>query len=62
VAGIARRLAEAERMGFRRAVIPAGSGILPGPDSAITNGSSNGSLQVIEVADVHQALSVVLGG
>jgi len=62
VAGIARRLAEAERMGFRRAVIPAGSGILPGPDSATTNGSSNGSLQVIEVADVHQALSVVLGG
>ena len=60
VAGLSRRLAEAERMGFRRAVVPAGSGDLPagpsGPDG------SAGSIQVEQVADVHQALSVVLGG
>jgi hypothetical protein len=29
VPGVARRLAEAERMGFRRAIVPAGSGGLP---------------------------------
>jgi DNA repair protein RadA/Sms len=56
VPGIARRLAEAERMGFRRAIVPAGSGALP------TSGSGTGTLEVHEVADVHQALGVVLGG
>jgi hypothetical protein len=37
VSGVQRRLAEAERMGFRRAIVPAGSGGLPrsaGPRSA----------------------------
>ena len=29
VTGIARRLAEAERMGFRRAIVPPGSGYIP---------------------------------
>jgi len=57
VPGLARRLAEAERMGFRRAVVPAGSGALPSPG----NGGA-GTLEVREVADVHQALGVVLGG
>jgi hypothetical protein len=31
VSGVARRLAEAERMGFRRAIVPVGSGGLPSP-------------------------------
>jgi DNA repair protein RadA/Sms len=57
VAGLARRLAEAERMGFRRAVVPAGSGALP---SGTATGS--GMLEVREVADVQQALGAVLGG
>jgi DNA repair protein RadA/Sms len=56
VAGLARRLAEAERMGFRRAVVPAGSNVLPTP------GSGYGTLEVREVTDVHQALGAVLGG
>jgi DNA repair protein RadA/Sms len=58
VAGLARRLAEAERMGFRRAVVPAGCGALPSP----VGGAGSGTLEVHEVADVHQALGVVLGG
>jgi DNA repair protein RadA/Sms len=58
VAGLARRLAEAERMGFRRAIVPAGSGALP----LSGNGGGSGTLEVHEVANVHQALGVVLGG
>jgi DNA repair protein RadA/Sms len=56
VAGVARRLAEAERMGFRRAIVPAGSGALP------PAGNGSGTLEVHEVANVQQALGVVLGG
>jgi predicted ATP-dependent serine protease len=55
VPGLPRRLAEAERMGFRRAVVPAcSSGAAPdeGPSQL---------MQVIEVEDVRQALSIVLG-
>jgi DNA repair protein RadA/Sms len=54
VAGLSRRLAEAERMGFRRAIVPAGSGDLPAEPA--------GLIQVEQVADVRQALSAVLGG
>ena len=64
VAGLSRRLAEAERMGFRRAVVPAGSGALPpahdtppGRDTPSSRG-----IQVDEVTDLRQALSTVLGG
>jgi DNA repair protein RadA/Sms len=51
VAGVARRLAEAERMGFRRAVVPVGSLSLP----------AEGQIEVVEAADVRQALGLVLG-
>ncbi|HSP37247.1 MAG TPA: magnesium chelatase domain-containing protein, partial [Frankiaceae bacterium] len=55
VPGIERRLAAAARMGFRRAVVPAGSfaigATLPDPD-----------LAVIEVPDVVTALTTVLPG
>jgi DNA repair protein RadA/Sms len=50
VAGLSRRLAEAERMGFKRAIVPADSGAasLPG-------------LEVTEVREIRQALAAVLG-
>ena len=51
VAGVPRRLAEAERMGFRRAIVPAGAGA-----------ASGGAVEVVEAEDVRQALSAVLGG
>jgi DNA repair protein RadA/Sms len=55
VPGLQRRLAEAERMGFRRAIVPAASAG-PVPDEGPSQ-----LMEVIEVADVRQALSVVLG-
>jgi predicted ATP-dependent serine protease len=55
VPSVERRLAAAARMGFRRAVVPAGTfgvgAVLPDPD-----------LSVIEVPDVATALAVVLSG
>jgi DNA repair protein RadA/Sms len=55
VAGLARRLAEAERMGFRRAFVPAGSAGLEGSRDA------GQVIEVVQVEDVRQALSGVLG-
>jgi len=55
VAGLSRRLAEAERMGFRRAVVPGGSNSL-GTDEGFSRG-----MEIHEVSDVHQALIAVLG-
>jgi DNA repair protein RadA/Sms len=56
VAGLPHRLAEAERMGFRRAIVPAASG---GPLEPA--GGPSGLMEVCEVQDVRQALSAVLG-
>jgi DNA repair protein RadA/Sms len=56
VAGLPHRLAEAERMGFRRAIVPAASG---GPLEPA--GGPSGQMEVCEVQDVRQALSAVLG-
>jgi DNA repair protein RadA/Sms len=58
VSGLARRLAEAERMGFRRAIVPAGSAGLDGPANP---GDHAHPIQVVQVEDVRQALSGVLG-
>jgi DNA repair protein RadA/Sms len=55
VAGVPRRIAEAERMGFRRAIVPAGSGTAP--DTA-----GPAAMEVIEVEDVRQALRAALAG
>jgi DNA repair protein RadA/Sms len=55
VAGLARRLAEAERMGFRRAVVPAGSAGLEGTRDATQ------LIEVVQVEDIRQALAGVLG-
>jgi DNA repair protein RadA/Sms len=53
VAGVPRRVAEAERMGFRRAIVPAGS----------TSGSSGGSaMEVTEVEDVRDAMKAAFSG
>ncbi len=53
VAGVPRRIAEAERMGFRRAIVPAGS----------ADGSSGASaMEVVEVEDVRQAIRESLRG
>ena len=50
VTGIPRRLAEASRLGFRKAVVPAGSlGSGPMPEDMV----------VIEVSDIHRAVSLM---
>jgi DNA repair protein RadA/Sms len=51
VAGVPRRVAEAERMGFRRAIVPAGG-------AAGTPGGS--AIEVIEVEDVRDAIRAAL--
>jgi DNA repair protein RadA/Sms len=53
VAGAQRRVAEAERMGFRRAIIPAGSGLVPGAPGS--------QLSVTEVSDMKSAIAAALG-
>jgi len=56
VAALTQRLAEAARLGFRRAIVPAASGApLDRADGAAS------AMEVVEVADVRQALSAVLG-
>ena len=54
--GVARRLAEAERMGFRRAIVPAGAAGLP------ADGGTGTLTDVREVADVKGAIAAALGG
>jgi DNA repair protein RadA/Sms len=66
VAGLPRRLAEAERMGFRRAVVPSGSAGLDGIGGRAEHGAQPGGdpappIDVVQVEDVRQALSAVLG-
>jgi predicted ATP-dependent serine protease len=59
---VARRLAEAERMGFRRAIVPAGSAGIPGA-AADGRGAGVGALtDVREVEDVKEAIAATLGG
>ena len=61
VTGIQRRLAEAGRMGFRRAIVPRGSGYIP-PGSIGPDGDGAGGLtDVQEAADVRTAIAAALG-
>ena len=53
VAGVQRRIAEAERMGFRRAIVPAGSGLVPGAPGS--------QLAISEVTDMKSAIAAALG-
>jgi DNA repair protein RadA/Sms len=67
VAGVPRRLAEAERMGFRQAIVPAGSGGLPpAPGAGRAEGSAadgpDAPIRVREAADVREAIAAALGG
>ena len=63
VPGVARRLAEAERMGFRRAIVPAGAAGLPGAAAGDGRGTGQGALtDVREVEDVKEAIAAALGG
>ncbi len=64
VPGVARRLAEAERMGFRRAIVPAGAAGIPGTaGNGDGRGPSQGTLTDIrEVEDVREAIAAALGG
>ena len=62
----ARRLAEAERMGFRRAIVPSGSAglevIETGPARGGPQpGSDLWKLQVVPVDDIREALAAALG-
>ena len=65
VAGVPRRIAEAERMGFRRAIIPAGSGLLPPPAGRRALGSGpaepGSEFQVTEVTDMRSAMTAAFG-
>ena len=65
VAGLARRLAEAERMGFRRAVVPAGSAGLESVGAQAARPAPGGdpaaAIEIVQVTDIRQALSAVLG-
>ena len=71
VSGVARRLAEAERMGFRRAIVPPGSGGLP-PSApppgdrkshlpVVSADDLKGLMEVREVEDVRHAITAALG-
>jgi DNA repair protein RadA/Sms len=59
VTGMQRRVSEAARMGFRRAVIPAGSGLLPGSGQDYLEPGAQ--LEVHEVADIRAAIAAALG-
>jgi DNA repair protein RadA/Sms len=69
VSGVQRRLAEAERMGFRRAVVPAGS--VPAPSGKPAEGTgmsevragrdADGRLVVTPVSDLRSAIAAALG-
>jgi DNA repair protein RadA/Sms len=62
VAGLPRRLAEAERMGFRRAIVPPGS-LEPLRQSGSGRLAGIGtSMDVREAADVAHAIALALGG
>ncbi len=61
VSGVQRRLAEAERMGFRRALVPPGSGGRPGSGES-RDGRGGTLTDVREVADIRAAIAAAFGG
>jgi DNA repair protein RadA/Sms len=61
VPGLTRRLAEAQRLGFRRAIVPAASGALPPSPEAADQDSRAEPMEVREVADVTAAIAAALG-
>jgi DNA repair protein RadA/Sms len=62
VAGLPRRLAEAERMGFRRAIVPPGSLELAQAGPGGSPAGLGTRMDVIQAADVGRAIALALGG
>ena len=63
VPGVARRIAEAQRLGFRRAVVPAGWASERGPEGPDGRGLAARKLAGIrEVTSVKEAIAAALGG
>jgi DNA repair protein RadA/Sms len=60
VTGITRRLAEAERMGFTRAIVPPGSGTLPPGTPGLAPGSGP-AMTVTEAPHIGLAIAAALG-
>jgi len=60
VTGPGRRVAEAERMGFRLAIVPAGSGTA-GPGEQ-RKGVRPGGIEVREVTDIREAMTTAFSG
>jgi DNA repair protein RadA/Sms len=63
VGGVQRRLAEAQRLGFRRAIVPPGSGFARS-DREARRPSGDGAAppDVREAADIRTAIALALGG
>jgi DNA repair protein RadA/Sms len=59
VAGLQRRLAEAARMGFRRAIVPAGSSLLQGAGQECLEPGTQ--MKVHEAGDIRSAITAALG-
>jgi DNA repair protein RadA/Sms len=62
VTGVQRRLAEAERMGFRLAIVPAGSGAADAAAKPPAARSTAGGIEVREVEDIREAMAAAFGG
>jgi len=63
IPGVARRIAEAQRLGFRRAIVPAGWASERGPEDAEARGAAVRALtDVREVTSIKEAIAAALGG
>jgi DNA repair protein RadA/Sms len=64
VPGVARRIAEARRLGFRRAIVPAGwASERGGPEDPGERGApARAPTDVREVTSVREAIAAALGG
>ena len=62
VNGVARRLAEAERLGFRLALVPAGQTDLTGAAPAAGRTDGAASIEVREVTDIRDAMTAAFSG
>ncbi len=62
VTGLQRRLAEAERLGYRRAIVPPETGCLPQPGDGAEPGKGTGLMSVKEVGDVRAAITSAFAG
>ena len=62
VAGVPRRVSEAERMGFRRAIVPSGSSAASEAGAMSSSAGAGKGMEVVEVEDVRSALAAALRG